>query len=167
MDAENQDAERPFADEKQLARLKKDVRQWNSWREYHPDTPIQLAGVNLEIANLGDADLREADLRVASLRGAYLEGANLEGATLEDANFEEANLRRANLGGADLRSVNLGGADLREANLGRTNLEESNLKGADWTCPEKVPDTYIIYAAILSNARGLLPANVECLRRGL
>ncbi|MFT6581199.1 MAG: hypothetical protein ACJAU6_001632, partial [Alphaproteobacteria bacterium] len=28
----------------------------------------------------------------------------------------------------------------------------------DWTCPEKVPDTYIIYAAILSNARGLLPA---------
>jgi hypothetical protein len=39
--------------------------------------------------------------------------------------------------------------------------------GGGWTCPEKVPDTYIIYAAILSNARGLLPANVECLRRGL
>jgi hypothetical protein len=38
---------------------------------------------------------------------------------------------------------------------------------ARWTCPEKVPDTYLIYAARLSNARGLLPPNVECLRRGL
>ena len=37
----------------------------------------------------------------------------------------------------------------------------------NWTCPVKVPDTYLIYAAKLSNARGLLPPSVECLRRGL
>jgi hypothetical protein len=36
-----------------------------------------------------------------------------------------------------------------------------------WTCPVLVPDTYLIYAATLSNARGLLPPSVECLRRGL
>jgi hypothetical protein len=36
-----------------------------------------------------------------------------------------------------------------------------------WTCPVKVPDTYLIYAAKLSNARGLLPPSVECRRREL
>jgi hypothetical protein len=36
-----------------------------------------------------------------------------------------------------------------------------------WTCPGLVPVTCLIYAAALSNARGLLPPNVECLRRGL
>ena len=38
---------------------------------------------------------------------------------------------------------------------------------ADWTCPAKVPDTYLIYTATVSNARGLFPPSVECLRRGL
>ena len=36
-----------------------------------------------------------------------------------------------------------------------------------WSCPGLVPVTCLIYAATLSNARGLLPPNVECLRRGL
>ncbi len=36
-----------------------------------------------------------------------------------------------------------------------------------WTCPVKVPDTYLIYTATVSNARGLFPPSVECLRRGL
>ncbi len=36
-----------------------------------------------------------------------------------------------------------------------------------WTCPAKVPDTYLIYTATVSNARGLFPPSVECLRRGL
>jgi len=36
-----------------------------------------------------------------------------------------------------------------------------------WTCRGLVPGTYLIYAAKLSNARGLLPPSVECLRRGL
>jgi hemimethylated DNA binding protein len=46
-------------------------------------------------------------------------------------------------------------------------VSEQNLLLDEWTCPVKVPDTYLIYAAKLSNARGLLPPNVECLRRGL
>ena len=36
-----------------------------------------------------------------------------------------------------------------------------------WSCPAKVPDTYLIYTATVSNARGLFPPSVECLRRGL
>ena len=39
--------------------------------------------------------------------------------------------------------------------------------GSVWTCPAKVPDTYLIYTATVSNARGLFPPSVECLRRGL
>jgi len=38
---------------------------------------------------------------------------------------------------------------------------------AYWSCPGLVPVTCLIYAATLSKARGLLPPNVECLRRGL
>jgi histidine phosphotransferase ChpT len=44
---------------------------------------------------------------------------------------------------------------------------ELNWPVAEWTCPVKVPDTYLIYAATFSNASGLLPPSVECLRRGL
>ena len=36
-----------------------------------------------------------------------------------------------------------------------------------WTCRAKVPDTYLIYTATVSNPRGLFPPSVECLRRGL
>ncbi len=42
-----------------------------------------------------------------------------------------------------------------------------NMLDTYWTCPAKVPDTYLIYAATFSNASGLFPPNVECLRRGL
>ena len=57
--------------------------------------------------------------------------------------------------------------------VGRQALEIEFLKGAlksaprPWSCPAKVPDTYLIYTATVSNARGLFPPSVECLRRGL
>ena len=31
------------------------------------------------------------------------------------------------------------------------------LRYADWSCPVKVPDTYLIHAGSVSNASGLLP----------
>ena len=48
-------------------------------------------------------------------------------------------------------------------------MDGEELVGAkqNWSCPGLVPVTCLIYAATLSNARGLLPPNVECLRRGL
>lgn len=46
-------------------------------------------------------------------------------------------------------------------------VRQSTRSQMQWTCPVKVPDTYLIYAAKLSNARGLLPPSVECRRREL
>ena len=43
----------------------------------------------------------------------------------------------------------------------------SQIFSASCTCPAKVPGTYLIYAAMFSNASGLLPPSVECLHRGL
>ena len=37
----------------------------------------------------------------------------------------------------------------------------------DWTCHALVPIRLLIYAALLSNAKGLFQPNAECLRRGL
>ena len=53
---------------------------------------------------------------------------------------------------------------------GKVEVERPRVRtrnGAEWSCPGLVPVTCLIYAATLSNARGLLPPNVECLRRGL
>jgi hypothetical protein len=37
----------------------------------------------------------------------------------------------------------------------------------DWSCPAYVPVSQLIYAAFRSKAKGLLPPNDECRRRGL
>ena len=49
----------------------------------------------------------------------------------------------------------------------KREVDVREVLNAIWTCPAKVPDTYLIYAATFSNASGLLLPNVECLRRGL
>jgi len=36
-----------------------------------------------------------------------------------------------------------------------------------WTCPDFAPPHVLIYAVVLSNAKGLFLPNVECLRRGI
>ncbi len=46
-------------------------------------------------------------------------------------------------------------------------VRQRTVKTKGWTWPAKVPDTYLIYTATVSNARGLFPPSVECLRRGL
>ena len=35
---------------------------WNTWREKHPNTAIELSRVDLSEANLGEVNLAEADL---------------------------------------------------------------------------------------------------------
>ena len=111
---------------------------WNTWREEHPDTAIELSGVDLREANLGEvnlagadlshANLREADLNnanlsKASLVGADLSGANLAGADLSDTDLHEANLSRAYLADANLAGANLCGATLYDAHLNWATLE--------------------------------------------
>jgi hypothetical protein len=71
-----------MADLAQLTMLKRDVEEWNEWRETHPTTrPFlfrgDLSNTSLREANLSRADLSEANLNLTDLTGADLEEANL------------------------------------------------------------------------------------------
>ena len=127
------------------------IKEWNKWREEHPEIEpdlrkADLKGVNLKVNRLGEADwvtanltmvhleeadLSEADLDNTNLRGAYLTGAKLWTASLVEVDLSEADLEEANLSIADLSGADLSGADLRGAELGEAKLFEANLRGAD------------------------------------
>jgi uncharacterized protein YjbI with pentapeptide repeats len=124
-----------------LARLKRGVGKWNSWRTANNEVVPDLSRANLSGANLSEADLMGAKLMGARLRGvslsrAKLRFANLSRADLTDAILSGADLRGAILSGADLRGAYIIGADLSDAilngaNLYDTNLIETHLNGAD------------------------------------
>jgi uncharacterized protein YjbI with pentapeptide repeats len=116
-----------MANQEQLARLRRSVKEWNQWRQENPNVEIALSDADLRYADLRRADLRRADLRRADLTAAELIEANLRVADLSGANLNVANLLVAELSGADFREANLSGANLREANLSGANLSEVNL----------------------------------------
>lgn len=101
-----------------LCSKKKDITDWNEWREKNPSVEIWLEGAKLRNAHLEDANLSLAHLENAVLWGAHLKNANLCGAHLERADFNGTDLQGAelivsNLKGANFLSTNLQGADLR------------------------------------------------------
>jgi len=106
---------------------KKDITEWNEWREKHPEEEILL-----EDADLVGANLQKANLMVANLQEAYLAEANLEKANLMVANLQEAYLAEANLEKANLMVANLQEAYLAEANLEKANLSGANLQGTNF-----------------------------------
>jgi len=140
-----------MADPRQLALLKRNVREWNMWRnrsmrgwniwrKAHSAAQVDLNKADLNGGDLREADLRGAnlseaslygaDLRKADLRKANLSESSLNGANLSGTNLSEANLRKASLYGADLRKANLSGADLYRADLRKANLSGANFDGA-------------------------------------
>jgi uncharacterized protein YjbI with pentapeptide repeats len=64
----------PVANQEHVDLLMQGVDAWNTWREGHPDSHLDLggailvsanlSGVNLSGANLTDADLMDADLTI-------------------------------------------------------------------------------------------------------
>ena len=59
-----------MANQQQLDLLKQQsARLWNTWREEHPNTAIELSRVDLSEANLGEVNLAEADLSQARVGG--------------------------------------------------------------------------------------------------
>jgi uncharacterized protein YjbI with pentapeptide repeats len=68
-----------------FARLKKDVLDWNKWRDKHPDVTIDLRKANLSGLNLSGFNLSKIDFSNANIRGTNFTQANLQ-----DANFFEA-----------------------------------------------------------------------------
>src|SRR5262245_52633413 len=135
-----------MANPEHLEILKRGVKEWNQWREAHPDIKPDFFGMNLTCADLSGANLRwavlsgavlcganlsEADLSEAYLSGAILNEANLSGTNLSGANLIRADLSGADLSGADLSGANLSGADLSGADLSRAILRRANLNRAD------------------------------------
>ncbi len=104
---------------------KKDISEWNQWREDNPREEILL-----ESADLAGAYMRGANLRDALLQGALLEEADLQGADLERASLDHAELRRASLRGAIVVGTSFKRAKLCSADLSRARLDNANLAGA-------------------------------------
>jgi len=112
-----------MANEEHLQRLQQGVSVWNTWREDHPETRLNVSGIML--------DLRSADLHERNLMGADLSDADLRNVTLILARLRDADLRRARLVGADLRETIFMEATLKKADLSKTNMRGANLTGAD------------------------------------
>ena len=120
---------------------KKDMNEWNEWRDENPNEEILLEGAKLSDAYLKGAYLNEAHLKKAELLLAHMEnvhfmGADLEGAILRRALLEGALLRWTNLKDADLCWAHLGGADLSGANLEGANCSMTIIDGSTliWLC---------------------------------
>src|SRR5262245_4098997 len=71
-----------MANPEHLEILRRNVEEWNKWREANPDV----------WPNLSKADLSGADFNGANLSKAKLSGAKLEGADLIRANLSKAEL---------------------------------------------------------------------------
>ncbi|MBN1806545.1 MAG: pentapeptide repeat-containing protein [Sedimentisphaerales bacterium] len=135
---------------------KKDMTEWNQWRNKHPTVQIILKGarferahlegvvldganlqfavlweVNLKCANLVKANLQGANPVKAHLEGAILVGAHLEGTQLHETHMEGTQLLGAHLEGTILNEAYLQGAYLREAPLQGAYLVGTHLEGAN------------------------------------
>lgn len=143
----------PRFDAEQYERLlrcsaKKDMAEWNEWREKHREIPILLEGADLRGAHLEGAVLRRAHLEGAHLEGVHLWKACLKGAHLEDAHLEGADLRRVLLEGADLRRAHLADAVLKSAHLGGAGLWNARLEGCNLEAATVDARTYIFECTI-------------------
>ncbi len=128
-------------DPKQLEFLKKcsekkDISEWNNWRDANRGEEIWLQGVDLFCFHLEGVILQRAHFEGANLNFAHLGGADIRGAHLEGANLTDAHLEEANLTDAHLEGVKLWLAHLEEAELSGVHLEGADLwdtclKGAD------------------------------------
>ncbi len=114
-----------------LCSAKKDVTEWNQWRESHPDEEVWLSGIDLKRANLDTANFRNAHLEGTVLAGAALEGAIFHGAHLEGAVLWHARLKGANFWQVHLQGANLWRARMERAALLHARLDDAFLKEAD------------------------------------
>jgi len=129
---------------------KKDMTEWNEWREENPDNDIELdgaefsscylKGVNLATyreymrktpeVNLSKAKFNKCDLENANFQLARMENAELHQAFMKGVRLDFSHLEGALLLGTDIRSAALIGAHLEKANLCNSNLSGSRLTDA-------------------------------------
>jgi len=125
-DRKDQTEKEPRCDPKQLELLKKcskkrDMTEWNNWRQENPEKKIWLEG----------ADLNHAHLEGAHLECAHLKNANFTLAYLKSSFFNEALLEGAKFGSAHLEDTIFYHADLRNADVGATIVNGAT---SFWKC---------------------------------
>jgi hypothetical protein len=126
---------------------KKDMTEWNKWREEHPDEDVLLEGANLQ--------------------GANLKGANLQDAILWEAILQEANLRETHLQRAKLVRSHLQGAEFGGANLEGTDFSRAIVDGGTliWRCEvnrdTKFEGVVLDAARIYPKTKQLLEYNIR------
>lgn len=141
---------------------KKDIKEWEKWRDENLFEDILLecanlsgcylksvslnvikivwgevrgkgrAEVHMKNANLSGTQLQDATLMEAHLEGVNLSGAHLEGATLSAAHLDNADLSNAHMEGASATDVFMEGVNLTNANLKDTCLYNADLENADF-----------------------------------
>ena len=76
---------------------KKDITEWNDWRQNHLGTSVVLQGGDLKGLHLKGANLIDAELQGTYLASAKLQKADFTRAKLQDTTFKYAYLQGANL----------------------------------------------------------------------
>ena len=105
------------ANPEHVALLSAGVEAWNRWRTtIAAETPIELAGAQLQNMDLRGADLRHAHLTYAHLAGSDLIGQSA-GAKLDGANLDGVNLMEADLFEASAHEVHMRGTIFDRTNL--------------------------------------------------
>lgn len=116
---------------------KKDVSEWNDWREKYPNEPVLLEGAHLNKARLAGADFDGTILEGVHLVHAHLEGATFRGSVLKNVQLHSAHLQEASFSGAQLEGSRLWLAHVeravfRSARLSGALFYQAHLEGADF-----------------------------------
>ena len=85
---------------------KKNIAEWNEWREKNANVEIHLVGAEFGGAHLDGTNFRQSHLDGTNFYEAHLGGANFNGAHLDGAEFSRAHLDRANFWHAHLDGAN-------------------------------------------------------------
>jgi len=157
--SQEQQSERKFSQEQYdiLKRCsdRKDMTEWNNWREKHPDKDVLLSGANLIQFYLRGAFLNKAitidnsgriydfnrvieepnvayfSQKSENIGDIYLDGTKLRRADLEGALFYDANLKAADVSNAKLAAAEFWRSEMQDTNFGRSTVDGSTMF---WKC---------------------------------
>ncbi|MDL2328232.1 pentapeptide repeat-containing protein [Desulfosarcina sp. OttesenSCG-928-A07] len=110
---------------------KRDLTEWNAWRESNPREEIFLQGADLSNFYLVEADLHRANCHEAIFFEANCHDANFYSANCHDAIFFEANCQDANFYSANCRGAIFFEANCQNAKFLGANCQEADFRNAN------------------------------------